>query len=820
MTIATTSSSIIVSGTGAQFTFDFPFVGDSADNISVYYIDADGVQTLLSPSQYTLVLNAAATNQLWSVGGSVTYPLSGSAIAVGTFLQIQRTIPLTQQITVRNQGNYYAQVTEQALDLLEMQIQQVSARTGQQRGVWATDTKYNFGDIIQDGANGNDTGNYYTCIITNVSGVWATDLANGYWSLTFNVQEVEQYADEAAASAAAALVSQNAAASSASSASMSASTATTQAGIATTQAGIATTQAGIATEAAQEAEDYAEALTSTSSTSVLIGTGSKSFTTQMDKQYQSGQYVIISSSALATNYMHGQVTSYSGTSLVIDIQDVGGSGTFADWNISISGTRGTAGAGTGAIDSGTSGQISYYATNGTTISGSPALTDSSGRIRAFSGASGANNLSYSFLSDTNTGFYGSASDEVSWQTGGSDRIVIGSSGFRIVNSAAIGAAITTGMALRVGISPTGATTTRTIYASNSVQSDVTSSHSTFQSQVGTAAASFTLVNLQHFHATQASLGAGSSITAQYGFRCDGITNAASNYGFYSNVDTASGAWNFYANGTANNYFAGSVGIGSPTINANAIVHVTTTTKQSIPAPVMTTAQRTALTGVEGGQVFDSDLNVPFFYNGSGWVQTSPDPKGSQVIASGSGNFTTPANTTSTTQFKFTLTGGGAGGAGGAGGGAGSTAIYYVTGLAASQTCAYSIGAGGGGGTSGNNGVAGTQSTVTIGATTVTAPGGGVPVAGINQDGGAGGGAATNATLSIPGGGGGSPAQQGNANFSGYGGASFWGGGGQGVGAASGTIGIAGGAPGSGGSGAASASTGGAGASGVLLIEWN
>ena len=35
-----------------------------------------------------------------------------------------------------------------------------------------------------------------------------------------------------------------------------------------------------------------------------------------------------------------------------------------------------------------------------------------------------------------------------------------------------------------------------------------------------------------------------------------------NYGFYSNLASAANVWNFYAAGTANNYFGGNVGIGA------------------------------------------------------------------------------------------------------------------------------------------------------------------------------------------------------------------------------------------------------------------
>jgi hypothetical protein len=90
----------------------------------------------------------------------------------------------------------------------------------------------------------------------------------------------------------------------------------------------------------------AASLVSTSTTSLAIAVASKSFTTQTLKQYAAGQFVVAISAASSANWMIGQVTSYNSGSgaLVLDVQAVGGSGTHADWNLSISGSPGAAGA--------------------------------------------------------------------------------------------------------------------------------------------------------------------------------------------------------------------------------------------------------------------------------------------------------------------------------------------------------------------------------------------------------------------------------------------------------------------------------------------
>lgn len=105
----------------------------------------------------------------------------------------------------------------------------------------------------------------------------------------------------------------------------------------------ATSETNAAASAAAAAASAAR-LSGTSTTSVLIGSGSKVFETQESKLFDAGVWVLISSDADPTNYMHGQVTSYSSTTLTVNVTNVGGAGTFADWTITVSGTRGAQGA--------------------------------------------------------------------------------------------------------------------------------------------------------------------------------------------------------------------------------------------------------------------------------------------------------------------------------------------------------------------------------------------------------------------------------------------------------------------------------------------
>jgi fibronectin-binding autotransporter adhesin len=98
-------------------------------------------------------------------------------------------------------------------------------------------------------------------------------------------------------------------------------------------------------------------------------------------------------------------------------------------------------------------------------------------------------------------------------------------------------------------------------ATGTVPTSITSTARGFYTSL-TTAASFTLSNLYHFQASNVNVGAGATVTNQIGFLASsGLTTATNNYGFYSDIASGSNRWNFYAGGTARNYFAGNTGVG-------------------------------------------------------------------------------------------------------------------------------------------------------------------------------------------------------------------------------------------------------------------
>jgi hypothetical protein len=90
-----------------------------------------------------------------------------------------------------------------------------------------------------------------------------------------------------------------------------------------------------------------------STSSITIGNGSRTFTVDANLAYIPLQEVLIVYDP--THHMHGTVTSYSGTTLVVDVNHHTGSGTFASWVINLDGIPIDAITG-----SGTSNQIAYF----------------------------------------------------------------------------------------------------------------------------------------------------------------------------------------------------------------------------------------------------------------------------------------------------------------------------------------------------------------------------------------------------------------------------------------------------------------------------
>jgi hypothetical protein len=160
----------------------------------------------------------------------------------------------------------------------------------------------------------------------------------------------------------------------------------------------------------------------------------------------------------------------------------------------------------------------------------------------------------------------------------------------------IGSTSLTATNLYIGKNITGANISNGVAVINNVNSDVISRARIFFSEVGTVAAAFNLLELNHFYAVQGTFGAGSSVTNQFGFRAHStLTGATNNYGFYGDIPSGTGRWNLYMNGTANNYMAGALGIGTTSPSRGLRIGLNPTAADSSMSSVNVAVQNTVTT---------------------------------------------------------------------------------------------------------------------------------------------------------------------------------------------------------------------------------
>jgi hypothetical protein len=135
----------------------------------------------------------------------------------------------------------------------------------------------------------------------------------------------------------------------------------------------------------------------------------------------------------------------------------------------------------------------------------------------------------------------------------------------LAGSLGIGTTILTGVNLYVVKAISGSTISTGIYQSGTVQSGVTSFAFGFNN-TAILAASTTLGNYYHYSTDQSSFGAGATLTNQVGFFASGaMTSATNNFGFRGQIANATGRWNLYMDGTADNYLAGKLLINTTTV---------------------------------------------------------------------------------------------------------------------------------------------------------------------------------------------------------------------------------------------------------------
>lgn len=116
---------------------------------------------------------------------------------------------------------------------------------------------------------------------------------------------------------------------------------------------------------------------------------------------------------------------------------------------------------------------------------------------------------------------------------------------------------------------TGSTAIAGVVIESAIASDVTTAAQGFRVAMSTQAATFTTGAITNYQSGFGTKGVGSTITDFRGFNASDSNVATNTYGFYGNISSGSGKWNFYGGGTASNYFAGNLQIGSTTETAGA-----------------------------------------------------------------------------------------------------------------------------------------------------------------------------------------------------------------------------------------------------------
>lgn len=121
MTVASAVSRITVAGNSSATSFAFPFKITSSAHLTVTKTTSTGVTTTLTLNTHYSVSGVDS-----ELGGTITYPLSGSPLATGDTLTMRRIVPLTQSVDLTNQGAFYAEIHETEFDYLTFGLQQLT----------------------------------------------------------------------------------------------------------------------------------------------------------------------------------------------------------------------------------------------------------------------------------------------------------------------------------------------------------------------------------------------------------------------------------------------------------------------------------------------------------------------------------------------------------------------------------------------------------------------------------------------------------------------------------------------------------------------
>lgn len=148
---------------------------------------------------------------------------------------------------------------------------------------------------------------------------------------------------------------------------------------------------------------------------------------------------------------------------------------------------------------------------------------------------------------------------------------------------------------------TGGTTSMGVLINGQVQSDVTGAAYYFRSGAGVQDSPFILPDLYHYAALQSTFGASATVTRQAGLYVGNLTGGVTNYAVRTQVMAGTNNWNIFADGTANNHFAGKVAIGT-----------TTVTQANVPITLSLTGNANYY-GVSYSGIVQSDVTTAVYF---------------------------------------------------------------------------------------------------------------------------------------------------------------------------------------------------------------
>ena len=209
-------------------------------------------------------------------------------------------------------------------------------------------------------------------------------------------------------------------------------------------------------------------------------------------------------------------------------------------------------------------QTSSLLINTTTDAGFRLDVNGTGR---FSGQLTANSFVPTSSTIPTNGMYLSGTNTLGFATNGTLDMVINE-----VGSVGIGSTSLTGLTLRASKVITGQFISSGgsfgvgILSDGQIQSDEVGGAAYYRATITTQAAAFTSANVVGYWVEQGTLGASSAITNQNGFLVGAtLIGATNNFGFRGQIPSGTNRWNIYMDGTANNYMAGSLGIGGTSL---------------------------------------------------------------------------------------------------------------------------------------------------------------------------------------------------------------------------------------------------------------